>query len=218
MDFLARTHRHIAALLKRSSYPAGTIAHDPASAGSASSSLFDNVPEIGPGSGTSPLGGRDGFCGGRRGAKAAEVDKSLLRPAMTYDEYASRCAKRAPTTTARDILGAMVRQAPGCSAARAKAVVRAFQSPLGFLLALERTGGGGDDTVKIKNGEQLLGELRCSGGAGTNKLPQPLRRLLCRLFIGESVLVVGGQGRRWSEGGGNGDKDWDVEPMSQESC
>ncbi|CAM9328386.1 unnamed protein product, partial [Laminaria digitata] len=73
-------------------------------------------------------GGRG--CGGRSGA--------LLRPAMTYGEYVQDCAKRAKSTTVRRMLGAMVRQVPGCSAARAQALVRRFDSPLGFLLTLER--------------------------------------------------------------------------------
>lgn len=116
---------------------------------------------------------------------------------MTYSEYAQGCAKRAGTTTARRVFGAMVRQAPGCSAPRAEAIVRAFDSPLGFMLALERVAGGcergeggkGDngDADGMKRVEELLAELRCGGGAGTNKLPQPLRRLLCRLFVEESI-------------------------------
>ncbi|CAM9425012.1 unnamed protein product [Scytosiphon promiscuus] len=171
---------------------------------------------------------------------------------MTYGEYAQGCAKRASSTTARQVLGAMVRQAPGCSGSRAEAIVRAFESPLGLMLALERAadrgGGGGnggenDDVVRMKGADDLLAGLVCRGGAGTNKLPQPLRRLLCRLFLGESVVdggVSGGDGGdpggRTHEGwaiGSQGDSDgrspcdvlgripyladgWDVEPMSQD--
>ena len=116
----------------------------------------------------------------------------LLRPAMTYGEYAQGCAKRAGATTVRQVLGAMMRQVPGCSAARAEALVRAFQSPLGLMLALERAAEGGgdgddDDAARMKRVDALLAGLACRGGAGTNKLPQPLRRLLCRLFVGESI-------------------------------
>lgn len=156
---------------------------------------------------------------------------------MTYGEYVQDCAKRAKSTTVRRVWGAMVRQVPGCSAARAEAIVRRFDSPLGFLLALEREaeeGGGGPGTIttegrqdcghaeRTKRGEELLAGLACSGGAGTNKLPQPLRRLLCRLFVGESERAPEGGG-----GGGQGDDavrlgseeeggEWDIEPMSQD--
>lgn len=147
---------------------------------------------------------------------------------MTYDEYAVSCAKRAGGTTARKVLGAMVRQAPGCSAARAEAVVRAFESPLGLMLAFERAAGGGkegeavDDADRSRRVEELLGELRCRGGAGTNKLPQPLRRLLCRLFLRDS-LNVSDRSREGGTGQGGGDAEeeafccgWGVEPMSQD--
>lgn len=176
---------------------------------------------------------------------------------MTYGEYAQGCAKRAGAVTARKLLGAMMRQVPGCSAARAEAVVRAFQSPLGLMLALERAAdgdgnsavgrgrGGDDDAARMKRVDALLAGLVCRGGAGTNKLPQPLRRLLCRLFVGESadsaadgdgydgaggVEVEAGAQRAGCEGvpaglsglsGGDIDSDpyssgWDVEPMSQD--
>lgn len=221
LDFLARTHRHISSLLKRSSSPAGTK-QGPTSSSESPTSLFRTDPGSSPGNGASRAG-RYSTVNGNESCGGWGTGSSLLRPAMTYDEYASRCAKRAPTTTARHILGAMVRQAPGCSAARAEAVVRAFESPLGFLLALERAAEGGgsldnDSEVKVKRGEALLDGLRCSGGAGTNKLPQPLRRLLCRLFLGDSVLAFRGEADDWGEGGDCGDEGcWDVEAMSQDS-
>lgn len=139
---------------------------------------------------------------------------------MTYGEYAQGCAKRASATTVRKALGAMMRQVPGCSAARAEALVRAFQSPLGLILALERAANGGgnedgpvgrtrggdcgdDDAAMMKRVDALLAGLVCRGGAGTNKLPQPLRRLLCRLFVGESVNVDVDDGDD-NAGGGDG--------------
>lgn len=216
VDFLARTHRHIASLLK-----------------STCESHSATVGEGGGGAGLWPetasgVGGR-----------------ALLRPAMTYGEYAQGCAKRASSTTARQVLGAMLRQAPGCSAPRAEAIVRAFESPLGLMLTLERAacgGGGGseedrDDIARMKGADELLAGLVCQGGAGTNKLPQPLRRLLCRLFLGESVdgRVAGdGQGVRSKQAidhQGNINSisscdllgrdpyctdGWDMEPMSQD--
>lgn len=174
---------------------------------------------------------------------------------MTYGEYAQGCAKRAGATTVRKVLGAMMRQVPGCSAARAEAVVREFDSPLGLMLALERAAEGGgsgdagcerchDDAARMKRVDDLLAGLVCRGGAGTNKLPQPLRRLLCRLFVGESVDGPAGDGdgkgydgagetevevevgaqRAVCEGASaglsGGDVDpycvWDFEPMSQD--
>jgi len=179
---------------------------------------------------------------------------------MTYGEYLQGCAKRAGATTIRQLLGAMMRQVPGCSAARAEAVVREFQSPLGLMLALESTaagegktadcerGGrsdGDDDAARMKRVDDVLAGLVCRGGAGTNKLPQPLRRLLCRLFVGESEsesesadvdsdaagggseeVEVGVRAQRvvcrgsaaavgWS--GGAPYLEWDVEPMSQDT-
>lgn len=175
---------------------------------------------------------------------------------MTYGEYAQGCAKRAGATTVRKLLGAMMRQVPGCSATKAEAVVRAFQSPLGLMLALERAAegeGGGEgavgcgrgsddsDAARVKRVDAFLAGLVCRGGAGSNKLPQPLRRLLCRLFVGESVDDAGdGDGcdrapeveveagaRRTGGVGayaGLGEDDggdpysggWGVEPMSQD--
>ncbi|CAM9249782.1 unnamed protein product [Ectocarpus sp. 4 AP-2014] len=207
VDFLARTHRHIASLLEQSCRR---------------------------GTGLWPVGGSRECSGGG----------SILRPAMTYGEYAQGCAKRAGSTTVRQVLGAMVRQAPGCSAARAEAIVRAFDSPLGLMLALERAanrdGIADDDTARMKRADALLGGLVCSGGAGTNKLPQPLRRLLCRLFLGDSVDDEGagtsaggvgaagppreahGCGRRGhssadlSVGGPYCVDGWDAEPMNQD--
>lgn len=207
VDFLARTHRHIASLLEQSCQC---------------------------GAGLWPVGGSRECSGGG----------AMLRPAMTYGEYAQGCAKRAGSTTVRQVLGAMVRQAPGCSAARAEAIVRAFDSPLGLMLALERAASGDgladDDAARMKRADALLGGLVCSGGAGTNKLPQPLRRLLCRLFLGDSVDDEGagasagdvgaagppraahGCGRRGHSsaaltvGGPYCGDGWDVEPMNQD--
>lgn len=158
-------------------------------------------------------GGEGGLWPGSSGdgVLAGNGGGGLLRPAMTYGEYAQGCAKRAGATTVRKVLGAMMRQVPGCSAARAEAVVREFESPLGLMLALERAaegegvlgcdpggaGGGGcgdDDATKMKRVDDLLAGLVCRGGAGTNKLPQPLRRLLCRLFLGQSVDSAEGGG------------------------
>lgn len=205
VDFLARTHRHIASLLEQSCRC---------------------------GAGLWPVGGgRECSAGG-----------AMLRPAMTYGEYAQGCAKRAGSTTVRQVLGAMVRQAPGCSAARAEAIVRAFDSPLGLMLALERAASGDgaadDDAARMKRADDLLSGLVCSGGAGTNKLPQPLRRLLCRLFLGDSVDTeganVGGVGAAGpprnpgdcghgahssadlSAGGPYCINGWDIEPMNQD--
>lgn len=143
-----------------------------------------------------------------------------------------------------------MRQAPGCSAARAEAIVRAFDSPLALMLALERAAdGGGTERASVEGGEgeggrasgeaermarvdELLAGLTCSGGAGTNKLPKPLRRLLCRLFLGETAAVgllpnatrdqepaadAGAGGLEVEEVFGGGEQHaWDVEPMSQD--
>lgn len=130
----------------------------------------------------------DGSAGGEGISREA-----LLQPVMTYGEYAQACSKRTGSTTVRQVLGAMVRQAPGCSAARAEAIVRAFDSPLGMMLAFERAADCGPEGCfsrnvdRIKKVEDLLADLRCGGGAGTNKLSQPLRRLLARLFLEESM-------------------------------
>lgn len=235
VDFLARTHRHITSLLSHACR-------------SSPSSVAGEFGEGGLWSGNSD---GDVAMAGRAGAGG------LLRPAMTYGEYAQGCAKRAGATTVRKVLGAMMRQVPGCSAARAEAVVRAFGSPLGFMLALERAaegtgegtvgcerGSGGcvdDDATRMKRVDELLLGLVCGRGAGTNKLPQPLRRLLCRLFVGESVDVVEGGGgnddvragevevevevgaqKAACQGGYSGFSgedpydSWDVEPMSQD--
>lgn len=86
-----------------------------------------------------------------------------------------------------------MRQVPGCSAPRAEAIVRAFESPLGFMLALERaaeSGREGGHICDVEKVEGLLAGLRCTGGAGTNKLPQPLRQFLRRLFVEEGKSVV----------------------------
>lgn len=156
----------------------------------------------------------------------------LLRPAMTYGEYLQGCAKRAGGTTVRQLLGAMIRQVPGCSAARAEAVVREFDSPLGLMLALERAAAGGgkghgamgfgrggrsdgdDDAARMKRVDDVLAGLVCRGGAGTNKLPQPLRRLLCRLFVGESEIDaahVESDAAHAGGGGGGGGKEVEIE-------
>ena len=176
VDFLARTHRHVASLLLQACRSSSSSA----AGGQGEGGLWPS--------------GSEGVLAGNGGGGG------LLRPAMTYGEYAQGCAKRAGAVTVRKLLGAMIRQVPGCSAARAEAVVRAFQSPLGLMLALERAAEGdgdgaagrgrGDDSAdaaRVKRVDALLAGLVCSGGAGTNKLPQPLRRLLCRLFVGESV-------------------------------
>lgn len=212
VDFLARTHRHVASLL-RSACSASDKKSWPEHSGS--------WPGGTTGGGASQS---DRYSGGGGGGGSV---RTQLRPAMTYDEYALSCAKRAGSTTARKLLGAMVRQAPGCSAARAEAIVRAFESPLGLMLAFERAAGDGkdgdalDEAERFRRVEELLGGLRCAGGAGTNKLPQPLRRLLCRLFLGDSLGVddvedVGGAG----QGGGDMEEalscGWGAEPMSQE--
>eukprot|EP00752_Nemacystus_decipiens_P012538 g11106.t1 len=226
VDFLARTHRHIASLLLH----ACRSSSSPAAEGQGYGGLWSSISSS------------DGALSGTGGGGG------LLRPAMTYGEYAQGCAKRAGAVTVRKLLGAMMRQVPGCSAARAEAVVRAFQSPLGLMLALERAADGdgatgrdrGDvdgDVTRMKRVDALLAGLVCRGGAGTNKLPQPLRRLLCRLFVGESVdsaaevdIETGAQGGvacggipTGFSGLSSGDIDpdpysggWDVEPMSQD--
>lgn len=171
---------------------------------------------------------------GGTGGRSYVGSGAPLRPAMTYGEYVQDCAKRAKSVTVRRMWGAMVRQVPGCSAARAEAIVRRFDSPLGFLLALEAEGGSGGlgtataggqqvcgHAERIKKGEELLAELACSGGAGTNKLPQPLRRLLCRLFVGESERAPewggGGQGGAAARLGLEEEAgEWSMEPMSQD--
>lgn len=193
IDYLARTHRHVASLLHGACFSSGK-----------------RFPEIDP-SGNEQPSGRNGG--------------AILRPAMTYGEYAQGCAKRASSTTTRQVLGAMLRQVPGCSAARAEAIVREFESPLAFLLALERVAGAGSDTERMKRAEDVLSVLRCRGGAGTNKLPQPLKRLLCQLFLGEGgspagsggVLsgptAAGMGGGRWV---GEGSYRSGVAPMSQD--
>lgn len=203
VDFLARTHRHIASLL-----------YGACSATTSVSWPENNASVDGPASVSSRLHG-----------SVLDHDCAPLRPAMTYGEYAQGCAKRANITTARQVLGAMVRQAPGCSAVRAEAIVRAFQSPLGLILALERTAGVGDgDAERFRKVDELLSGLRCSDGAGTNKLPQPLRRLLCRLFLGESAAgrVVDGYERCSSVLGDPTESeeplDWSVEPMRQDDA
>ncbi|CAM9335655.1 unnamed protein product, partial [Discosporangium mesarthrocarpum] len=151
VDFLARTHRHIASLL-----------HTPTLRG---------IPR-GAGAGTG-------------------AGEGILRPGMTYGDYSRRCAKNAGTTTVGHVLGSMLRQVKGCSAGRAEAIVREFGSPLGLMVGLEKAimghggeGGGneGGDEGESR-GEVLLGGVRCRRGTGTNKLPQPLRRLLCRVFL-----------------------------------
>lgn len=154
VDFLARTHRHVASLLRI----------------------------------TCSSGKED-----RSGGGAGVSREALLHPVMTYGEYAQACSKRTSSTTARQVLGAMVRQAPGCSAARAEAIVQAFDSPLGMILAFERAADCGrevgviSNVDRIKKVDDLLADLRCGGGAGMNKLSQPLRRLLARLFLEESI-------------------------------
>lgn len=177
IDFLARTHRHVASLLRIACFSSSAItrpdAYDPR--GTASVDGDDQCTNL----------------------ASSEV---FLRPVMTYGEYAQGCAKRSNNTTARQVLGAMVRQAPGCSAARAEAIVRAFDSPVGLMLAFERAaecgaeGRSSSNADRVKEGEDLLAGLRCGGDAGTNKLSQPLRRLLARLFLEESAGFGGDSG------------------------
>lgn len=244
LDFLTRTHRHLSSLLKRSSSwlverSASFSGTDPGTSSGAAATaartgrIGAREPRWGN-SGSESTAGVHGKVGVESAARP-----SLLHPAMTYAEYASRCAKHASAVTARQVFGAMMRQAPGCSAARAEALARAFESPLGFLLALERAGKGVrggrgnqevvtpdvDDEnfeVRVKRGEELLDTLRCSGGAGTNKLPQPMRRLLCQLFMGDGVRAVREE-RRGDVRGGNGVAGleeaggvWDPDPMSHD--
>ncbi|CAN0080043.1 unnamed protein product, partial [Hapterophycus canaliculatus] len=226
VDFLARTHRHIASLLENTCKSHAATGVEGGGGGEVRGAGL--WPETGSGA-------RDGDTGGG----------AMLLPAMTYGEYAQGCAKRAGSTTARRVLGAMVRQAPGCSATRAEAIVRAFESPLGLMLALEHAagkgGGGGedgvdsDDVARMKKADDLLAGLVCRGGAGTNKLPQPLRRLLCRLFLAESVdggVSGGGAGGRPKQATDDHSNSimscdllgrdpycadgWDAEPMSQD--
>lgn len=189
------------------------------------------------------MAGRGDGGGGSGGVVAGTGAGAILRPAMTYGEYAQGCAKRAGETTAKKLLGAMARQVPGCSAARAQALVQEFESPLGLMLAFERAaagadgegyeGDGLDDATRVKRVDDLLTGLACRGRAGTtNKFPQPLRRLLCRLFLGESTdgaADVGdgrqhpASGRQVVSGsaagcltGSDPYRDWDLEPMSQD--
>lgn len=205
IDFLARTHRHISCLLQRSSSHATSNEPWARSAGAGEcGSTGGSRGEDDDGSCRSE--NRD--CSSSGGGVGSGT--SLLVPAMTYDEYASRCAKHASATTSRQVLGAMVRQAPGCSAARAEAIVRTFKSPLALMLALEHAAEGENDSQsigadhadiashggmvcaeeeRIRKGEDLFARLRCSGGAGTNKLPQPLKRVLSRLFLSDRVTI-----------------------------
>ncbi|CAM9433853.1 unnamed protein product [Pylaiella littoralis] len=219
VDFLARTHRHIAALLS-----------DPCRCSSGSGGGDELWP-----SGDAAGGVRVGGGGAGPGVGA------MLRPAMTYGEYAQSCAKHAGETTVKQLLGAMARQVPGCSAARAQALVQEFESPLGLMLAFERAAEGAyeghpgvDDATRCKRVDALLTDLECRGRAGTNKLPQPMRRLLCRLFLGESAGGAGGGGgvdaggqqhpaadRQESSSvvcfsGSDPYRDFDVEPMNQD--
>lgn len=216
VDFLARTHRHIASLLLDT----------------CRCSSRSGRGELWPGGDVDGGGGGVGRGGAGVGA--------ILRPAMTYGEYAQGCAKRAGETTVKRLLGAMARQVPGCSAARAQALIQEFESPLGLMLALERAAGGGcegpgsDDATRMKRVDDLLTGLACRGRAGASKLPQPLRLLLCRLFLGESV--DGADDGAGADAGGeqhltatrqdssraaglsrsNPYREWDVEPMSQD--
>ena len=236
--FLGRTHRHIASLLSEAcrSSRGGLWPLENNQADESAGSLCAAAVYGGGSGGGEGVGRGYGGGGGGGGGRGYGGSRDILRPAMTYGEYGQSCAKHAKSTTARQVLGAMVRQAPGCSAARAQAIVRRFDSPLGFLLALERevvveeeegdagiSKGRCGDAERIKRAEELLAGLTCSGGAGTNKLPQPLRRLLCRLFVGESERVMSDVGAGGAQGVDRArleseeePDEWGTEPMSQD--